>query len=74
MNNWAEFETISKARLMDAPCLHVDETGININGKRHWLHSASNDQWTHFFPHARRGNGGDECDWYLAALSWHLMS
>jgi transposase len=51
----AEFETISKARLIDTPCLHVDETGININGKRHWLHSASNDQWTHFFPHARRG-------------------
>ncbi len=51
----AEFETISKARLIDVPCLHADETGININGKRHWLHSASNDQWTHFFPHARRG-------------------
>jgi transposase len=51
----AEFETIRKDRLIDAPCLHVDETGININGKRHWLHSASNDQWTHFFPHTRRG-------------------
>lgn len=50
-----EFETISKERLLASPCLHVDETGININGKGHWLHSASNGQWTHFFPHAKRG-------------------
>lgn len=51
----SDFEAISKERLIVSPCLHADETGININGKRHWLHSASNDQWTHFFPHARRG-------------------
>jgi hypothetical protein len=51
----AEFETISKANLVASPYLHVDETGININGKRHWLHGTSNDKWTHFFPHAKRG-------------------
>ena len=50
----AEFETISKANLVASPYLHVDETGININGKRHWLHGTSNDKWTHFFPHAKR--------------------
>ena len=51
----AEFETVSKEKLIVAPCIHADETGININGKRHWLHGTSNDQWTHFFPHAKRG-------------------
>jgi len=51
----AGFETISKEHLVESPCIHADETGININGKRHWLHGASNDQWTHFFPHAKRG-------------------
>jgi transposase len=51
----AEFEAISKENLIASPILHADETGININGKGHWLHSASNEQWTHFFPHARRG-------------------
>ena len=51
----AAFEAISKERLVASPILHADETGININGKGHWLHSASNAQWTHFFPHARRG-------------------
>ena len=51
----AKFELISKEKLINSPCLNVDETGININGKRNWLHSASNEQWTHFFPHAKRG-------------------
>ncbi len=51
----AVFERISKERLVASPCLHADETGININGKGHWLHSACNDQWTHFFSHAKRG-------------------
>jgi transposase len=51
----AAFEAISKEKLIASPILHADETGININGKGHWLHSASNEQWTHFFPHARRG-------------------
>ena len=46
----AEFETICKVNLVASPCIHADETGININGKRHWLHGTSNDQWTHFFP------------------------
>ena len=29
--------------------------GSILTVKAHWLHSASNEQWTHFFPHARRG-------------------
>lgn len=51
----AEFDLISKDKLIEVACLHADETGININGKRHWLHSASNKEWTHFFPHIKRG-------------------
>jgi transposase len=30
-----------KAALRATPVLHVDETGVNINGKRRWLHCAS---------------------------------
>jgi transposase len=51
----AEFETISKECLVASACIHADETGININGKGYWLHGTSNDKWTHFFPHAKRG-------------------
>lgn len=50
----AEFEVISKKHLVESSCIHADKTGIHINGKLHWRHRASNDQWTHFFPHARR--------------------
>jgi transposase len=49
------FETLLQQHLMPQPLLHADETGINVNGKLVWLHSLSTDQWTLFFPHARRG-------------------
>lgn len=51
----AEFEQISKDRLAQADLVHADETGININGDRQWLHCASNLAWTHYFPHEKRG-------------------
>ena len=35
--------------------LHADETGININGKRQWLHVVSNSKLTYFMPHTKRG-------------------
>jgi len=50
-----EFESIRKEKLVASACLHADETGININGKGHWLHRASNEEWTHFFPRTKRG-------------------
>lgn len=51
----AEFEQISKDQLAQATVAHADETGVNINGKGHWLHCTSNTEWTHYFPHAKRG-------------------
>lgn len=51
----AEFEQISKDHLAQAAVNHADETGINIKGKRHWLHCMSNPTWTYFYPHQKRG-------------------
>ena len=51
----ANFEQISKDRLAQAACAHADETSINIDSQRRWLHCLSNDAWTHFFPHNKRG-------------------
>jgi transposase len=51
----AEFEQTAKDQLAQADVIHADETGININGKRHWLHCTSNDLWTHYCPHQKRG-------------------
>jgi len=50
-----EFEEIAKHNLRRAELLHADETGINVNGKRIWLHCASNQEWTYLFPHQKRG-------------------
>ena len=50
------FEVKTKEVLAGSDVLHADETGINIKGERHWLHSASNGLWTHYFPHKRRGS------------------
>ena len=50
-----KFEHWVKYQLTHSALLHVDETGININGKRHWLHCASNLEYTYYFPHERRG-------------------
>jgi transposase len=49
------FEAVAKANLCGASVEHSDETGINIGGKSHWIHNASNDKWTFYFPHQKRG-------------------
>ena len=51
----SDFEKRVQAELMGAKLAHADETGINIGGKRHWLHCMTNDKWTCYFPHEKRG-------------------
>lgn len=53
-----QFEQLVMQYLNKRPLLHADETGININGKLLWLHSVSDDRFTMFFPHERRGADG----------------
>jgi len=50
------FEKVAKEYLINAGVVHSDETGINVNGKLSWFHSASDNLWTLFFPHEKRGN------------------
>lgn len=49
------FDAMAKEKVMAAKVVHADETGVNVDGKRLWLHSASTDQWSYFFPHDKRG-------------------
>ena len=47
---------IDRKKLPPGHYMHVRyEKRINIKGKLRWLHSASNEKWTLFFPHERRG-------------------
>jgi transposase len=49
------FESFVKAKLISSLLIHADETGINVNGKRIWLHCAVNERWSYFYPHEKRG-------------------
>jgi transposase len=50
-----------KTYLVNTPeAVHLDETGARVNGKRHWLHSASTEQATLLGLHPKRGREGIE--------------
>ena len=49
------FEALAKQKLIESGLAHADETGVNINGDRRWLHCCSNDLWTLLYPHEKRG-------------------
>jgi transposase len=51
----AIFDVLARQCLMREAVVHADETGINVGGKRIWLHNASSAQWTLFYPHPKRG-------------------
>jgi transposase len=53
-----DFENRVKNELAASDFAHADETGINIGGKGHWLHCVSNDSWTSYHPHEKRGTDG----------------
>ena len=45
-----------KAGLRASPVLHCDESGFYTGGDRQWLHTASTQNLTYYYPHARRGH------------------
>ena len=49
------FDNKVQEKLIQSEIVHADETSININGKKQWLHSNSNPQWTYLYPHQKRG-------------------
>ncbi len=49
------FESRLQRQLIREYLLHGDETGLNVNGSRFWLHCLCNAQWTFLFAHPKRG-------------------
>jgi transposase len=56
----AETETRLKQGISGAPIAHFDETGMRVEGKRGWLHTASTPQLTHYAYHPKRGSTATE--------------
>jgi len=51
----ALFEVWAKQQLLVSPLNHADETGINVGGKKIWLHNLSNEKVTLYHPDEKRG-------------------
>ncbi len=44
-----------KALMLKEEVLHCDETGVNVKGKLHWIHTASSSVMTYYMLHTKRG-------------------
>lgn len=53
-----EFISQLKEQVINADVTHFDETGIRINGKIHWAHTASTARVTVIHAHRKRGSEG----------------
>jgi transposase len=52
--NLEEFEQHTLQNILDSKLKHLDETGFRVKAKTHWLHVASDNNWTYFHVSAKR--------------------
>jgi transposase len=54
--NLEGFETTIRDKLTTSPVIHCDETGMKIKKEGYWLHVISNDKYTCYLAHPKRGS------------------
>jgi transposase/regulator of replication initiation timing len=54
----ADTEKAVKREIISEDVAHFDETGMRVNGKTHWLHSAGTSSATVYKIHSKRGHEG----------------
>jgi transposase len=59
--------------IRQAPVVGFDETGVRIDGKLYWWHTASTEELTHYQVHAKRGREGIEAGGILPAFGGRAM-
>jgi transposase len=55
-NNLETTEIFIKKAIQKSSVMHLDETGMYVNGKRIWEHSCSTQSFTYYFCHENRGS------------------
>jgi len=54
--NLEEFEDVIREKLKASPVINCDETGLKVECKGHWLHVVSNNKYTCYLVHSKRGS------------------
>ena len=55
-------ENTIKSRIFEDDVVHADETGLRVEGKLHWLHTATTLLYTYLFVHQKRGKEAIQSD------------
>jgi transposase len=48
--------------LLNSKVVHLDETGMRVNGSLHWFHTACNELYSYIFVHQKRGKAAIESE------------
>jgi transposase len=62
-----------KEAVINSPTVGFDETSFNVNGKLHWLHTASTGSLTYITLHPRRGIEGIEAGGVLPSFTGNAI-
>ena len=54
-NALAKSEEQIKTKVTDSLVVHADETGMRVDGRLQWLHTATTERYTYLFVHKNRG-------------------